>query len=76
MMATRSIQGRPIWVREVTPYAEKVGVPEERLNEVMNTLNTNVQTEFYKDNIDTRNEVLRLEARAYYIEREENFSIA
>jgi hypothetical protein len=37
---------------------------------------TAVRTQFRQDNIDTRNEVLRLEARAYYIEREERYSTA
>ncbi len=73
---TRSVEGRPIWVREVKPFAEKIGIPKERLAEVMTTLKTNVSTEFFADNIDTRNEVLRLEARAYYIEREERSAVA
>ena len=72
----RSVQRRPIWIKEVSPFAERIGVTKERLQETMATLDTNIATEFQKDNIDTRNEVLRLEGRAYFIEREEASSIA
>ena len=71
----RSVEGRPITVAEADVFTNRF-LTLSREAEVFNTLGTSVAAEFFKDNIDTRNEVLRLEARAYYIEREERASIA
>jgi len=71
----RVIRGEPITVSEADNFASNI-LGGNRLEAVLSTLDTTVSKEFKADNIDTRNEVLRLEGQAYFIEREEAASIA
>ena len=71
----RLVRGEPITIGEADNFASNI-LGEARLESTLATLGTTVSKEFKADNIDTRNEVLRLEALAYKIERDEASAIA